>query len=193
MIEINLTLLKDERGTHEGYVTVHRKNGLTFQRKQRLGQKSKIELLPEHIKNEIIELRKLGDSGNSIKSQIQNMIDIEPENIRNKLFKSGFIDEDGKIKISGQTFSNYAASKGIETRNKRQQKTVQDPQLLNQLKQIEEKNIRLEIELKELKDLLQAEKKAHYNARKRMTELKLENFKLKNELEEKEKKVKLYE
>lgn len=181
MIEVNLTLLKDERGTHEGYVTVHRKNGLIFQRKQRLGQKSKIELLPQYIKNEIITLRKLGDSGNSIKLQIQTMIDAESEDIRNKLFESGFIDENGKIKISGQTFANYAASKGVETRNKRQQKIIQDPRLLNQLKRAEEKNIRLEIELKELKDLLRAEKKAHYDARKRMTELKLENFKLKNQ------------
>ena len=41
MIEINLlNLLKNERGTHEGYVTVHR-NGKIFQRKQRLGQKEK--------------------------------------------------------------------------------------------------------------------------------------------------------
>jgi len=39
-IEINLNLLKDERGTHEGYVTVHRQ-GKTFHRKQRLGQKEK--------------------------------------------------------------------------------------------------------------------------------------------------------
>jgi len=41
MIEINLLKLsKDERGTYEGYVTVHR-NGKIFQRKQRLGQKEK--------------------------------------------------------------------------------------------------------------------------------------------------------
>jgi len=39
MIEINLlNLLKDERGIHEGYVTVHRQ-GKIFQRKQRLGRK----------------------------------------------------------------------------------------------------------------------------------------------------------
>jgi len=38
MIEINLNLLKNERGTHEGYVTVHRQ-GKIFQRKQRLGRK----------------------------------------------------------------------------------------------------------------------------------------------------------
>jgi len=39
MIEIDLLeLIKNERGTHEGYVTVHRQ-GKVFQRKQRLGRK----------------------------------------------------------------------------------------------------------------------------------------------------------
>ena len=39
MIEINLLeLTKNERGTHEGYVTVHRQ-GKVFQRRQRLGRK----------------------------------------------------------------------------------------------------------------------------------------------------------
>ena len=180
MIEIKLSLLKDERGTHEGYVTVHRKNGLTFQRKQRLGHKSKIELLPQKIKNEILELRQLGDSGAKIKDQIQDMIDLEPENIKKELYHSGLIDRNNKIKLTAQSFTNYAASKGVETRNKRQPKVIDNPETLNQLKRLEEKNARLEIQLKNLKNSLDAEKKARKYAEERMYKLKLENYKLKH-------------
>ena len=64
MIEINLlNLSKDERGTHEGYVTVHRQ-GKIFQRKQRLGRKEeKNTMSPNNIK-EIQSLEDIGINGN---------------------------------------------------------------------------------------------------------------------------------
>jgi len=229
MIEIKLSLLKDERGTHEGYVTVHRKNGLTFQRKQRLGHKSKIELLPDEICKEILYLRSIGDSGTKIKEIIENgitenkngkfvytKIDLdkkkklasqekilnkkylntsnpeEKEKIINQLriIKKQYTKEiqipdnapikNGKLTIVPQSLVAWAKIKGIETRNKRQPKVIDNPETLNQLKRLEEKNARLEIQLKDLKNSLDAEKKARKYAEERMMQLKLENYKLKH-------------
>ena len=108
-IEINLNLLKDERGTHEGYVTVHR-NGKIFQRKQRLGQKEKeknISDLPnkklfEGIKK-AIEKRKLFDKEYGFQSISKNGIFTykhAPTLFENKLLP------DLHFKIEGTNFIN---------------------------------------------------------------------------------------
>jgi len=54
MIEINLNLLKDERGTHEGYVLVHRQ-GKIFQRRQKLGRKEQEKILKQKNLIEVID------------------------------------------------------------------------------------------------------------------------------------------
>lgn len=81
MIEIDIS--KIERGTRTGNVKVTR-DGKSFYRKQRVGKKDsprkgtgKIASLPQVLRNEIIELRKLGYSGNKIKAKLESMITFE--------------------------------------------------------------------------------------------------------------------
>jgi len=73
MIEINLlNLSKDERGTHEGYVTVHRQ-GKVFQRKQRLGQK-KVESNKDKYINSLKDVELWINNNPNRKEDINNVI-----------------------------------------------------------------------------------------------------------------------
>lgn len=87
MIEIDLGLFtKGERGTHIERVKVTR-GGKTFYREQRVGVKpsrkdtGKIASLPEDMKKEILELRRIGDSGAKIKEIIEESIEHETESV----------------------------------------------------------------------------------------------------------------
>jgi hypothetical protein len=77
---------KEERGTHIERVKVTR-GGKTFYREQRVGRKpsrkdtGKIASLPEDIKKEILELRRIGDSGMKIKEIIEESIEHEIESV----------------------------------------------------------------------------------------------------------------
>jgi len=75
MVGIEIDLSKIERGTHEGYVTVHRK-GKTFKRKQKLGRKEK-DSKNEKLDPDIIKIK--DDLMSYVKSGKVNDIFDKPE------------------------------------------------------------------------------------------------------------------
>ena len=131
-IEFNLDLLaKTERGLRTERVRVTR-NGKVFYREQRVGRKEeekkrssgrlgtgKIASLPDEIRNEILEQRKVGTSGAKIKEIIENMIDAKPE-MRPRLEEKGLINSKGKLTITGQALTDWAKVRGVEPAIKRQ-------------------------------------------------------------------------
>jgi len=167
MIEINLT--KVERGLRTERVRVVR-DGKVFYREQRVGRKSsgrlgtgKIASLPEELKNEILDQRRLGTSGAKIKEIIENMIDIDPE-MSDKLKKTGVVSENGKLTITGQALVDWAKVRGVGSRIKRNTGLRNEKEYHEQAKKevgkLQYELSRVQVENKELKEKIEALRKS---------------------------------
>ena len=172
-IEINLA--KTKKGTGTKVVTVHRKGQKPFQQKFAVGVKSsragtgKIDKLPQDIRNSIIELRNLNYTGSQIKDNIETILEIADPEIRQKLIDANVITKRGsKLTVTPQALTDYAKKHGakptrihgpkptekvIEQERKRHETTKR------QLEEVDKKSAKLEVELQELKDKAEANKK----------------------------------
>ena len=196
MIEIDLGLFtKVERGTHVERVKVTR-GGKTFYREQRVGVKpsrkdtGKIASLPEDMKKEILELRRLGDSGAKIKSQIENMIDASDDpKIKDDLAAKGILKSSSgaaSLIITSQSLVDWAKARGVESAKKR--KTVKEveakskEELDRQFKEANEKLVRLKVENQELAAQITFERKSKDESDKIRSQLRNENLVLREKL-----------
>lgn len=216
-IEINLQKL--ERGTHKEKVAVHRKTGTTWEYR-RVGRKEeskkpprlgtgKIAALPEDIKKEILDLRRINYSGADIKSQIEGMIyhDIitgdtgiiytktgDPVSTGRNFLEEGLIDEHGKLTITGQALTDWAKKRGVDTSHKRKTiKTAVAEATEIADKHFQEANRKLaevQTKNKELKTDLDRERKSHMASDEIRRELGKDNLELKAKVEELEAKIK---
>lgn len=150
----------------------------------------KIAALPDDIKKEILELRRLGDSGASIKSSIENIIDAsDDQNLKENLHTKGVLKSPSgaaSLNVTSQALTDWASKRGIESRKKR--KTVKEVE--TKAKEIEEKQFaaanekfaRLQIENKMLKDQLARERDSHAESDAIRTKLRNENYLLREKL-----------
>lgn len=150
----------------------------------------KIAALPDDIKKEILELRRLGDSGASIKSSIENIIDAsDDQNLKENLHTKGVLKSPSgaaSLNVTSQALTDWASKRGIESRKKR--KTVKEVE--TKAKEIEEKQFaaanekfaRLQIENKMLKDQLARERDSHAESDAIRTKLRNENYILREKL-----------
>jgi hypothetical protein len=150
----------------------------------------KIASLSDSMKKEILELRRLGDSGASIKSSIENMIDASDDpNIKYDLHGKGILKNPSgaaSLNVTGQALTDWAKARGVESRKKR--KTMKEVETAakeiseKQFKIATEKLSRLQVENKTLKDQLTAEKKSHVASDEIRTKLRDENYILREKL-----------
>lgn len=125
MIEINLEKL-EERGTHIETRTV-RRGAKTFSQKFHVGKKvsgrkdtGKIATLPDDIKQEILEVRRLGYSGQKIKDHVETMIGVLEEKALDSLKEKGVITDHKELTVTAQSLVNWAKARGVESTTKRQ-------------------------------------------------------------------------
>lgn len=176
-IEINLT--KITKGTGTKIVTVHRKGQKPFKQKFAVGKKpsragtGKIDKLPQDVKDEIISLRNQNYSGSQIKENIENMIEAGDPTTREKLVDANVISDIGsKLQVSPQGLTDYAkkhgaeptkvhgpkpAEKVVEAERKRHETTKKE------LADADKESARLEVELGEVKDRIEANRKDAVN------------------------------
>ena len=161
----------------------------------------RIASLPEDIKKEILELRRVGDSGASIKESIEGMID--HSNVTNitsivhtktgdttptgrSFIDEGLIDRSGKLKITGQSLVDWAKARGVESKKKRrtvktvaaEAKEVSE----QQFKESNEKLARLQTENKDLKEQLERSQKSGADSNEIRSKLRNENYILREKL-----------
>jgi len=177
--------------THIERVKVTR-GGTTFYREQRVGKKpsrkdtGKIASLPEKIKKEILELRRLGDSGATIKENIEGMIDyidtLEDTTLKERLVDKGIL----KSTAGGASLVDWAKARGVESKKKR--KTVagvearSKEELDRQFKEANEKLARLKVENQELVARIISERKSKEESDKIRSQLRNENLVLREKL-----------
>ena len=176
MIEIEFMKLI---GTHEGTINVKR-GGKTFKRTQRLGKRTsgregtgKIDKLPDNVKQEIMNLRNLDYSGPEIKDAIETMIQNNADSeTKKKLLESNVITEYGtatKLTVTPQGLVDWANKRGVGSSKKRKTVATVEREAEERWKsewdKINAKNSKLEIELREVKDRLESDKKDAKNKR----------------------------
>lgn len=155
---------KDEKGKYTGTVRVRGKTG-TYERKQRLGRKDtgKIASLPQELKDEILSLRKLKYSGAKIKENIETMIQARlDERSSGKEFESGAVTSSGKLTITGQALTDWAAKRGVTGKTRKtvsQAEKEKDKQWTERWNKLNTEKAKVEVELQETKDAAEAQKK----------------------------------
>lgn len=200
MIEIDARSLTKAKSKQRVYVkpTVHRKG---YYRMQEVGQKEvekkpsrkdtgKIAALSDEIKKEILELRRLGDSGAKIKSAIENMIDASDDpNIKYDLHGKGILKSPSgaaSLNVTSQALTDWASKRGVEARKKR--KTVKEVEIKakeiesEQFKAANEKLARVQTENQMLKDQLARERDSHVESDAIRAKLRNENYILREKL-----------
>ena len=201
MIEINvasLTKAKQRvkvkqtptRKAHYRTQEVGRKEPEPSKKKSPREGTGKISNLPESMRNEILELRRLGDSGAKIKSAIENMIDSSDDpNIKYDLAGKGIIKDaagGASLNVTGQSLVDWAKARGVGATVKRKTvkaveekaKKVSD----EQFKATNEKLARLQTENKDLKERLDKERKSKMDSDAIREKLRNENFILREKL-----------
>ena len=198
MIEIDITPLTKAKQRVYVKPTAHKKG---YYRTQEVGQKEiekkpprfgtgKIASLPDSMKKEILDLRRLGDSGASIKSSIENMIDASDDpNIKYDLHGKGIIKSPSSaasLNVTSQALTDWAKARGVESRKKRKTvKTVETEAREIEAKQFKvanEKLARLQVENKRLQDQLAREKDSHQESDVIREKLRNENYILREKL-----------
>ena len=198
MIEIDLTPLQKAKQRVYVKPTAQKKG---YYRTQEVGRKEiekkpprfgtgKIASLPDTMKKEILELRRLGDSGASIKSQIETMIDASDDpNITYDLHAKGILKSPSgaaSLNVTAQALTDWAKARGVESRVKR--RTVK--RVETEAREIEEKRFkeaneklaRLQVENKQLQDQLAQEKDSHQESNAIREKLRNENYILREKL-----------
>lgn len=177
MIEIKLEKII---GTTKTKVPVKRKTGTTYEYR-RTGRKpsragtGKIDKLPQDVKDTILELRGLDYSGTKIKEHIETMIETGDESTRQKLVDANVISDVGsKLQVSPQALTDYAKKKGVTptiSRGPKPEEKIREQErkrhvtTKKQLEDADKKSARLEVELQEVKDRIEANKKDAANKR----------------------------
>jgi hypothetical protein len=198
MIEIDLTPLQKAKQRVYVKPTAQKKG---YSRMQEVGQKEiekkpprkdtgKIAALSESMRNEILDLRRLGDSGASIKSSIENMIDASDDpNITYDLHAKGIIKNPSgaaSLNVTAQALTDWAKARGVESRVKRRTvETVETEAKEIEAKQFEiatEKLARLQVENQTLRDQLAREKDSHQESDAIRRKLRDENYILRAKL-----------
>jgi len=171
MIEIKLQKI---RGTTKTKVPVQRKSGTTLEYR-RTGRKpsragtGKIDKLPQNVKTELLELRGVGYSGSEIKGQLETMLELESSETRQKLIDANVITDVGsKLTITPQGITDYASKRGVTPSvthgPKPAEKVIaQEREQHNvtkkNLEAADNKNVKLEVDMKELEDRVAAYRK----------------------------------
>lgn len=164
-IELNLTKII---GTGKTKVPVKHKTGTTYEYR-RTGRKppragtGRIDKLPQNIRNEILELRTHGQSGSQIKEQIETMLEIADPTTRQKLIDANIISSIGsKLNVTPQALTDYAKKRGVSAPKERktvaQVKKEVDAKWKDEWDKVNTKNSKLEIEIQEIHDKLEANK-----------------------------------
>jgi hypothetical protein len=199
-IEFDLTPLQKAKTIKRVWVkpTATKKG---FYREQEVGRKEeerksprkdtgKIASLPESMRNEILELRRLGDSGASIKSQIENMIDASDDpKLKDNLTAKGILQSSSgaaSLNVTGQSLTDWAKARGVESRKKRKTVKVAEAEAKEvgekQFKLANEKLARLQGENKRLQDQLESERKSKIESDGIREKLRNENYILREKL-----------
>ena len=199
-IEIDLDLLQKGKSRKRVWVkpTATKKG---YYREQEVGQKEiekkpsrkdtgKIASLPDSMKKEILEIRRLGDSGASIKSSIENMIDASDDpNIMYDLHAKGILKSPSgpaSLNVTAQALTDWAKARGVESRKKRKTVKVAEAEAKEiETKQFEAANkklAQLQVENKRLQDQLTSEKKSHADSDEIRAKLRDENYILREKL-----------
>ena len=203
MIEIDITPLTKSKQRVAVKATATRKAHF---RTQEVGQKDvekkpprkdtgKIASLPEDIKKEILDLRRLGDSGTSIKSQIENMIDASDDpKIKDNLAVKGILKSSSgpaSLNVTGQSLVDWSKARGVESDKKRKTvKGVEEKAKVieeTRFKEANEKLARLQTENKMLQEQLGREKKSKMESDSIRDTLRNENYILREKLKSLEK------
>ena len=197
-IEIDLDLLQKGKTRKRVWVkpTATKKG---YYREQEVGQKEiekkpprkdtgKIASLPDDIKKEILDLRRIGDSGARIKEVIENMIDVDPD-LRDKLEERGIVKISAgaaSLTVTGQSLVDWAKARGVESKKKR--KTVKAVETAakeigeKQFKEANEKLARLQTENKILQEQFDRERKSKMESDSIRDKLRNENYILREKL-----------
>ena len=180
MIEIELQKMK--KGTGTKTVLVHKPGQTPYRQEFASGRKpsregtGKIDKLPDNIKNNIIELRNLNYSGSQIKNNIETMLDTADPEVRQKLIDANVITDVGsKLTVTSVAITQFAAKHGAKptkTHGPKSAETIQAQEKAKhdatkkQLSEADNKAARLETELRNLKDRIEASKKDSDNKQK---------------------------
>ena len=198
MIEIDITsLIKAKQRVYvkptaqkKGYYRMQEVGQKEIEKKPSRKDTGKIAALPDDIKKEILELRRLGDSGASIKSSIENMIDASDDpKLKENLAEKNIIKRSSGsavLNVTSQALTDWASKRGVESRKKR--KTVKS--VIAEAREIEEKRFkeaneklaRLQVENKRLQDQLAREKDSHQESDVIREKLRNENYILREKL-----------
>lgn len=146
--------------------------------------------LPEKMRDEVLELRRLGDSGAKIKSAVENMIDASDEpNLKYDLAGKGVIKSGSgaaSLNVTGQSLVDWAKARGVgATKKRRTAKSIAEEAKAaeeKQFKDANEKLARVKTENQTLKDDLTREKKSHKDSEEIRDKLRSDNFILREKL-----------
>ena len=164
MIEIKLEKII---GTTKTKVPVKRKTGTTYEYR-RTGRKpaagtGKIAKLPQNVRDEILDLRADGVSGSQIKEQIETILELADPATRQKLIDANVISDIGsKLNVTPQALTDYAKKRGVGAAKERKTVAQVEKEVAAKWKdewdKVNAKNSKLEIEIQEIHDKLEANK-----------------------------------
>lgn len=175
MIEIDLVKLI---GTGRTKVPVTRKSGTTMEYR-RTGKKTsgrvgtgKIDKLPDNIKKEIIELRNIRYSGAKIKENIETMIDIASDEVKEKLRADKVINDQNKLTVTAQGLTDWAKKRGAEGKTRKtvtQVEKEKDKEWTEKWNKLNDEKSRLTVELRNSEDNAEAQRTQKLRIQERLS------------------------